>query len=124
VGSWLEGGSKMGADPVEVIKYFGARKKLFKIHFRNVTSPLPHFTETLMDDGYYDMYKVMEALVEINFDGLVIPDHVPELGSPSGPTQAVAHDAAGQFHPSPGLAYSIGYLNATLKAALHNRRKI
>jgi mannonate dehydratase len=123
VGSWLEGGAKMGADPVEVIKYFGAQKKLFKIHFRNVTSPLPHFTETLMDDGYYDMYKVMEALVEINFDGLVIPDHVPELGGTAGPTQAVTHDAAGQFHPSPGLAYSIGYLNATLKAALHNRRK-
>ena len=123
VGSWLEGGSRMGADPVEVIKYFGARKKLFKIHFRNVTSPLPHFTESLMDDGYYDMYKVMEALVEINFDGLVIPDHVPELGSPAGPTQAVTQDASGHFQPSPGLAYSLGYLNATLKAALSNRRR-
>jgi mannonate dehydratase len=123
VGTWLEGGSKMGADPVEVIQYFGARKKLFKIHFRNVTSPLPHFTETLMDDGYYDMYKVMEALAEINFDGLVIPDHVPELGSPAGPTQAVTHDAAGQFHPSPGLAYSLGYLNATLKAVQSNRHR-
>jgi mannonate dehydratase len=121
VGSWLEGGTKMGADPVEVIKYFGARKRLFKIHFRNVTSPLPHFSEALMDDGYYDMYKVMEALVEINFDGLVIPDHVPELGSPVGPTQAVTQEASGRFHPSPGLAYSIGYLNATLKVALSNR---
>jgi mannonate dehydratase len=123
VGSWLEGGSKMGADPVEVIKYFGAKKKLFKIHFRNVTAPLPHFTETLMDDGYYDMYKVMEALVAINFDGLVIPDHVPELGTPAGPTQAVPHDAAGQFHPSPGLAYSLGYLNATLKAVMSDRSR-
>ena len=111
VGTWLEGGPTMGADPVEVIKYFGSQKKLFKIHFRNVTSPLPHFTETLMDDGYYDMYKVMEALVDINFDGLVIPDHIPELGSPAG-------------GPSPGLAYSMGYINATVKAAQHNRRKV
>lgn len=116
VGSWLEGGPKTGADPVEVIKYFGAQKKLFKIHFRNVTSPLPHFAETLMDDGYYDMYKVMDALVDINFDGLVIPDHVPELVG-DGP------QAGGQYRPSPGLAYSLGYLNATLKAALSNRRK-
>jgi mannonate dehydratase len=122
VGTWLEGGSRMGADPVEVIKHFGAQKKLFKIHFRNVTSPLPHFTETLMDDGYYDMYKVMEALVEINFDGLVIPDHVPELGSAAGP-QGGGSNPPGQFQPNPGLAYSIGYLNATLKAALSNRRK-
>jgi len=118
VGSWLEGGDRMGADPVEVIKYFGAQKKLFKIHFRNVTSPLPHFTETLMDDGYYDMYKVMEALVDINFDGLVIPDHVPELG-----TEGAEREATGQFRPSPGLAYSLGYLNATLKAALRSRGK-
>jgi D-mannonate dehydratase len=114
----------MGADPVEVIKYFGAQKKLFKIHFRNVTSPLPHFTETLMDDGYYDMYKVMEALVEVNFDGLVIPDHVPELvGSLAARTQAAGGAPTGSFQPDPGLAYSIGYLNATLKAALHSRRK-
>ena len=117
VGSWIEGGKKTGADPVEVIKYFGARKKLFKIHFRNVSAPLPHFTETLMDDGYYNMYRVMEALVDINFDGLVIPDHVPELVGDG--TQA----AGAPYRPSTGLAYSLGYLNATLKAALYNRRK-
>jgi mannonate dehydratase len=124
VGSWLEGGANMGADPVDVIRYFGARKKLFKIHFRNVSSPLPHFTETLMDDGYYDMYKVMETLAEVDFDGLVIPDHVPELGTTTGPTQATANDPSGTFHPSPGLAYSVGYLNATLKAVMSNRRKV
>ena len=124
VGSWLEGGSKMGADPVEVIKHFGAQKKLFKIHFRNVTSPLPHFTETLMDDGYYDMYKVMEALVDVNFDGIVIPDHIPGLGRTPGGARG-ARGAAPAQSPglNPGLAYSIGYLNATLKAAQSNRRK-
>jgi hypothetical protein len=26
-------------------------RKLFKIHFRNVSAPLPHFTETMIDDG-------------------------------------------------------------------------
>ncbi|MFZ0961070.1 MAG: hypothetical protein WAO35_09205, partial [Terriglobia bacterium] len=65
----------------------------------------------------------MEALVDIDFNGLVIPDHVPELGVPTGARQAGVSDATGQFHPSPGLAYSLGYLNATLKAALTNRRK-
>jgi hypothetical protein len=117
----------MGADPVEVIKYFAPQKKLFKIHFRNVSHPLPHFTETLMDDGYYNMYKIMEALVDVNFDGLVIPDHVPELGVPPGgrlQTSASVAGSGGQFRPSPGLAYSIGYLNATLKAAQTNRGKI
>ena len=124
-GTWLEGGPRMGADPVEVIKYFAPQKKLFKIHFRNVTAPLPHFTETLMDDGYYNMYRIMEALVDVDFDGLVIPDHVPELGNPPGEPRRSASvaGAGGQFRPSPGLAYSIGYLNATLRAALSNRHK-
>ncbi len=80
VGSWLEGGALTGADPVQMIQYFGPRKKLFKIHFRNVSAPLPHFSETLIDDGYYDMTKVMQELVDVDFDGIVIPDHVPTLG--------------------------------------------
>ena len=73
VGCWLEGGPLMGKDPVETIEYFGSRKKLFKVHLRNVTAPLPHSTETLLDDGYYDMYKVMKALKRSNSTGLSSP---------------------------------------------------
>ncbi len=51
-----------------------------KIHFRNVSAPLPHFTETMIDDGYFDMSKIMKALVEVKFEGIAIPDHVPALG--------------------------------------------
>jgi D-mannonate dehydratase len=118
----------MGADPAKVIRYFVPKGKLFKIHFRNVSSPLPHFTETLMDDGYYNMYKIMEALAEVSFDGLVIPDHVPELGLPRDEAKnrevetASVSGAEGVFRPSPGLAYSIGYINATLKAVQANKR--
>ena len=32
VGTWGEGGKMMGKDPVEAIRYFGA-KKIWKIHF-------------------------------------------------------------------------------------------
>lgn len=125
VGCWLEGGPRMGRDAVETIKYFGGLKKLFKVHFRNVSAPLPHFTETLMDDGYGDLYQVMKALVDVDFDGTVIPDHVPELGAwPEGlGGRGKGKGGTPQpFQPSPGLAYSIGYLNATLKAALSNRK--
>lgn len=127
VGCWLEGGPLMGKDPVETIKYFGGKKKLFKVHFRNVSAPLPHFTETLMDDGYYDMYKVMEALVDVKFDGIAIPDHIPGVGQVPGGRQAGAQGARGagapQFRPNPGLAYCIGYMNALLKAVQSNKRK-
>ena len=78
-GTWLEGGKKLtGKDPEEMIRYFGA-KKIWKIHFRNVSAPLPHFVETFMDDGYYDMWKIMKALRDVNFDGIVILDHSPTM---------------------------------------------
>jgi mannonate dehydratase len=101
VGCWLEGGKLMGKNVLETIRYFGARGKIFKVHFRNVNAPLPHFVETFMDDGYMDMYKVMRALREVNFDGVVIPDHIPDM---IGGSRA-------------GTAYSIAYMKALLQRA-------
>jgi mannonate dehydratase len=78
-GTWLEGGRALtGKDPEEMIRYFGA-DKIWKIHFRNVSAPLPHFVETFMDNGYYDMYKIMKALRDVNYEGIVILDHTPGL---------------------------------------------
>ncbi len=78
-GTWLEGGRQLtGKDPEEMIHYFGAQK-IWKIHFRNVSAPLPRFVETFMDNGYYDMYKIMKGLRDVNFDGIVILDHTPTL---------------------------------------------
>ena len=78
-GTWLEGGRALtGKDPEEMIRYFGARR-IWKIHFRNVSAPLPHFVETFMDNGYYDMRKIMKALHDVKFDGIVILDHSPAL---------------------------------------------
>lgn len=124
IGSWLEGGiERTGADPVDVIKYFAARKKLFKIHFRNVTAPLPHFTESLLDDGYYDMTKAMQALVDVNFDGIIIPDHIPAVGADPSAPDSTRGAAPGEFRPSPGLAYLLGSMNAMLKSALRQAGK-
>jgi len=130
-GSWLEGGKMSGKHPVEMIKYFGGMKKLFKIHFRNVSAPLPHFTETMIDDGYYDMSKVMKALVDVKFEGIVIPDHIPGLGSDPaaegrgrGGAGAGAGRGPGQtFRPNPALAYLLGCMNSMLVAAQGNQHK-
>jgi len=80
VGCWLEGGAGMGKDVVETIRYFGGIGKLFKVHFRNVSQPMPApWVETFMDDGYYDMHQVMRALREVQFDGAIISDHLPAM---------------------------------------------
>ena len=102
VGCWLEGGDYMGKDILETIRYFGERGKIFKVHFRNVNAPLPHFMETFMDNGYRDMYPIMKALVEVGFDGVIIADHWPQM-------------IGGRDQ---GLTYSIAYMHALLHAAV------
>jgi mannonate dehydratase len=101
VGCWLEGGAWMGKDVFETIKFFGDQGKLFKVHFRNVSQPLPYFVETFLDDGYMDMYRIMHALREVAFDGVAIADHIPLM--------AKDHRA--------GTAFSIGYMKALLERA-------
>ena len=100
VGTWAEGGSTMGKDVYEMIRYFGPRGRIFKVHFRNVDAPLPKFHETLVDDGYVDMGRVMKMLTEVKFQGVMIPDHVPGDGLRGVTT-----------------AYTIGYMRALREQA-------
>ncbi len=99
VGCWLEGGSLMGKDVFETIKYFGERKKIFKVHFRNVNQPLPYFVETFLDNGYADMFEIMKALKDVDFDGVLIADHIPVM----------VHGK------DTGTAFSIGYMKGLLE---------
>ncbi len=101
VGCWLEGGEAMGMSAVDAIHYFGEQRKIFKVHFRNVDQPLPHFVETFLDNGYGDMYRIMKALRDVEFNGVVIPDHIPRM----------ADDGR------VGTAYTIGYMNALVERA-------
>jgi mannonate dehydratase len=96
IGTWGEGGKQgFGKDPVEAVRAFGARRKIYKVHFRNVSGPLPKFQETFVDNGYLDMYEVMKALDTVGFEGIVIPDHVPGGG-----------------YPMANTTYTLGYMKA------------
>ncbi|HSZ57075.1 MAG TPA: mannonate dehydratase [Tepidisphaeraceae bacterium] len=100
-GTWLEGGAATGKDVIAAARAFASMGKLWKIHFRNVSSSIPRFVETFVDDGYMDMWKLMKTLREVDFRGILIADHVPEM---LGGRKA-------------GWAYSIGYIKALLKCA-------
>ena len=80
VGCWLEGGELMGKDVIESIRYFGERNKIFKVHFRNVDQPLPHFVETFVDNGYQDMYHVAKSPPRSGFQRRVNPRSYSEHG--------------------------------------------
>ncbi len=103
IGTWAEGGDQMGKDVFEMIYDFGGKGKIFEVHFRNVSSPLPRFVETFHDDGYMDMYKVMKALREVRYAGSLMPDHIPQLVNDTGRRA--------------GLAYCIAYMRALLRRA-------
>lgn len=104
VGTWSEGGTKMGKNVFEMIRDFGGRGKIIDIHFRNVSSPMPQFVETFPDEGYMDMYQVMKALRQVKFNGTIVPDHVPQLAGDSGIRRA-------------GTAYCVAYMRALLRRA-------
>ncbi len=68
VDCWLEGSPLMGKNVLESIPTCGDQEKIFKAHFRNVNAPLPHFVEKFIDDGYMEMYQVMNSLREVNYE--------------------------------------------------------
>ncbi len=102
-GCWLEGGEGFG-NLMEDIKYFVENKKVFLVHFRNVSGTVPYFEETLLEDGYGDMYGLMKQLVRCDYDGCIHVDHVPIWGESVGGSNSA-------------LAYSIGYMKALLNCA-------
>jgi mannonate dehydratase len=101
-GTWMEGGKHTGKDVFGAIREFAKIGKLWKIHFRNVTAPIPYFVETFVDNGYTDMRQVMKTLVAADFRGNLIADHVPGM-------------VGGRLT---GWAYSIGYIRALYASAM------
>lgn len=101
VGTWAEGGAAMGASIEEAIRFLAARGKLLNVHLRNVDAPLPHFVETFLDNGYVDIAAVLRVLRQVDYRGLLIPDHFPAF--------------AGDADQRASLAYAIGYLRGLLQ---------
>ena len=102
------GGSALVLDE---INNYGRKGRIFEVHFRNVRGSLPTagaFEETLLDDGDINMFKVLQELRRVGFDGCINPDHIP----------AVEGDGEGVYQ---GLSYSIGYLKALLAAETASR---
>jgi mannonate dehydratase len=73
--------SEMLADPgtqiYDVIRYFGVRKKIFNVHFRNIRGHRNDFVETYPDEGDVDFVKAIKVYREVGYPYLLMPDHVP-----------------------------------------------
>jgi len=101
--------SEMGEDVTEVIRRFGERDEIVFVHFRDVVGTMPAFREGFVDEGNFDVLAAMEALDEVGFDGVMVPDHVPRMEGDSG-----------WQHRS--RAFTAGYLRGVLDTVRRDER--
>lgn len=88
-------------DIYETVRHYASRDALAYVHFRNVRGKVPSYIETFIDEGDVDMSRVVRILHEAGFDGVMVPDHVPDFDCPD-PWFA-------------GNAYTVGYMKALVK---------
>jgi mannonate dehydratase len=73
--------AEMATDPnatvLEAIRTFGARQRIFMVHFRNINGGYLDFREAFPDEGVLDMPACLRAYRAAGYDGILCPDHVP-----------------------------------------------
>jgi mannonate dehydratase len=89
-------------DVYAATEQFSKQGKIAYVHFRNVCGKVPHYRETFVDDGDIDMIRVLQILKTSGFNGVLIPDHTPQMTC----------DAPGHS----GMAYALGYMRGALQA--------
>ena len=91
-----------GTEIFDVIRYFGKRKKIFNVHFRNIRGKRDDFVETYPDEGDVDLWKAIHVYQEVGYPYLLMPDHVPQAAGDPGGLQS--------------FAYCYGYIRALIQA--------
>jgi mannonate dehydratase len=86
----------------EVLDDHARRGEIAYIHLRNVRGKVPHYRETFLDEGDIDVARVLRILREHRFDGVIIPDHTPQMSCPA------------PWHA--GMAFAMGYLKAMMNS--------
>ena len=84
----------------EAVDRYSRQQRIAYIHLRNVVGKAPHYRETFIDEGDVDMIRILSILHRNGFDGVVIPDHTPQMTCPA------------PWHA--GMAHTLGFVLATL----------
>jgi mannonate dehydratase len=84
------------------VREYSSQKRIAYIHFRNISGKVPHYHETFIDDGNIDMIRILSILQRNGFDGVLIPDHSPQM------------TCAAPWHA--GMAHTLGFMRAALMA--------
>lgn len=86
----------------EAVDQYSRSGRLGYVHFRNVSGRVPDYRETFIDDGDVDMLRILGILKRNRFEGVLIPDHTPQMA------------CAAPWHA--GMAYALGYMRAAMQS--------
>lgn len=84
----------------DAVDRYSRQGKIAYIHLRNVVGKVPYYRETFIDEGDVDMVRILSILRTNGFQGMVIPDHTPQMTC-SAPWHA-------------GMAHTIGFIHGVL----------
>lgn len=87
-------------DVYDAVEQYSREGRIAYLHLRNVTGKVPHYRETFIDEGDVDIPRVLRILERNGFDGVVIPDHTPQM------------TCAAPWHA--GMAHALGYIRGLL----------
>ncbi len=88
----------------DVIRYFGTRKKIFNVHFRNIRGHRNNFVEVFPDEGDIDFVKAIKVYKEVGYPYMVMPDHVPLAADNADPGSLQS------------FAFCYGYIRALIQS--------
>jgi mannonate dehydratase len=93
----------------DAVDNYSRQGKIAYIHLRNVIGKVPNYRETFIDEGEVDMIRLLSILQRNQFEGVIIPDHTPQM-SCSAPWHA-------------GMAHTLGFILA-VKAMLESSNPV
>ena len=88
-------------DVYDAVERYSRQGKLGYVHLRNVRGKAPFYKESFIDDGDVDMMRVLRILKRNGYEGVLIPDHAPQMS------------CAAPWHA--GMAYTLGWMRAALQ---------
>jgi mannonate dehydratase len=93
----------------DVIRYFGSRKKIFNVHFRNIRGGRDNFVaEMFPDEGDVDFVKMLKVYREVGYEDLLMPDHAPHVVG-----------AGSEWGANENFAFEFGYIRGLIQAEKH-----
>ncbi len=86
----------------DAVDCYSRQGRIAYVHLRNVRGKVPNYREAFIDDGNVDIFRVLRILKRNGYEGVLIPDHTPQL------------TCAAPWHA--GMAHALGFMRAALRS--------